>query len=143
MHIASSRVTSQQFGVVAIILFACISAGCGSNRGVATVQGKVLLDNKPLEAGYIATLPPSGRGAYGTITNGEFVLSTFGNNDGALIATHKVSVVANAPPQGVGAEATPGKSLVPERYTNPETSGLTIEVKAGEVNTPTLNLTST
>lgn len=116
--------------------------GCGSKSGFAPVRGKVTLNDKPLSQGYIATIPKSGRGAYGTISNGEFDLSTFGNNDGASIGTHKVSIVANAPGRGTGAEAEPGKSFVPERYTNPETSDLTIEVKPGEPNEPTLKLTS-
>jgi hypothetical protein len=102
----------------------------------------VLLDDKPLASGSVVTLPQSGRGAKGAIANGEFELSTFGNRDGALIGTHKVAVVANEPSKGIDAEAAPGKLLVPQRYTNPETSKLTIEVKSGEVNTPTLTLTS-
>jgi hypothetical protein len=126
--------------VLALVAFAC--AGCGSKSPVARVNGKVLLEDKPLASGFVVTLPQSGRGAKGTITDGEFELSTFGNGDGALIGTHKVAVVANEPSKGTDTEAAPGKLLVPQRYTNPETSKLTIEVKAGEVNTPTLTLTN-
>ncbi len=89
------------------------------------------------------TLPPSGRGANGVIApDGSFELRTFGRNDGALIGTHKVGVVSYASSGKTGPEAGQGKLLVPERYTNPETSGLTIDVKAGQTNTPTLKLTS-
>jgi hypothetical protein len=109
---------------------------------VAKVRGTVLLDEKPLASGSIATIPPSGRGSHGEIQNGEFELSTFGNNDGALVGTHKVSVVAFEGAAGKSAESGGGKLLVPQRYASPETSGLTIEVKAGEVNEPTLKLTS-
>jgi hypothetical protein len=122
-----------------LIALAC--AGCGSKSRVARVRGKVLLDDKPLATGSVVTLPQAGRGATGAITDGDFELSTFGD-DGALIGTHKVAVVANEPSQSTDAEAPAGKSLVPQRYTNPATSGLTIEVKAGETNTPTLKLTS-
>jgi hypothetical protein len=89
------------------------------------------------------TLPPAGRGANGPIAaDGSFELRTFAKNDGALVGTHKVAVVTYAPTGKSGPEAGLGKLLVPDRYINPETSGLTIEVKAGEVNTPTLELTS-
>jgi hypothetical protein len=131
-----------RFGAVAAILIAIACSGCGSKSPVARVRGKVLLDDKPLAMGSVVTLPRAGRGATGAINDGEFELSTFGTGDGALIGTHKVAVVANEPSNSTDAEAPPGKLLVPQRYTNPATSGLTIEVKAGEVNTPTLKLTS-
>jgi hypothetical protein len=91
----------------------------------------------------IATLPAAGRGASAKIqSDGTFELSTEGKKDGATIGTHKVSVVAYDAPANAGPEAGAGKLLVPQRYTNPDSSGLTIEVKAGETNAPELKLTS-
>jgi hypothetical protein len=130
------------FGIFLAILLAPACAGCNSKSPVARVRGMVLLDDKPLASGAIVTLPESGRGARGTIVNGGFELGTFGKNDGALIGTHKVAVVATEPVKRKGAEASAGKLLVPQRYTNPDSSELTIDVKAGEVNEPTLKLTS-
>jgi hypothetical protein len=128
--------------IAAVLVLTVACAGCGSKSSAGTVRGKVLLDDKPLATGTVVTLPSSGRGARGTISNGDFELGTTGDRDGAVVGTHKVAIVAREPSQGVGAEATPGKLLVPQRYTDPEASGLTIEVKAGEVATPTLKLTS-
>jgi hypothetical protein len=130
------------FMIASMMLLVGVCAGCGSRASVGQVQGKVTLDGSPLAAGAIATVPDAGRGAHGAIENGVFELGTFGENDGALIGTHKVAVVAYEQAKNAGPESPTGKLLVPQRYTNPETSGLTIEVKAGEVNTPTLNLTS-
>lgn len=116
-------------------------AGCGatgSNTG--KVRGKVTLDEKPLAFGSVVTLPQSGRGAHGVISNGTFELGTAGNSDGAVIGVHKVAVIAQEVAAG-GPEGPAGKLLVPERYTNPETSGLSIEVIAGD-NFPELKLTS-
>ena len=130
------------FCIIQLVLFAFLCAGCGSKSSVARVRGKVLLDEKPLATGSVVTLPSAGRGAKGIIHHGEFELGTFGEKDGALIGMHKVAIIASEPSQGTGPEAAAGKLLVPERYTNPETSGLSIEVKPGEVNTPTLKVTS-
>lgn len=99
------------------------------------------LDGKPLASGTISTIPAAGRGAKGVIENGEFELGTLGNNDGASPGVHQVEVVAREKTSG-GAESGMGKLLIPQRYTNANTSELTIDVKAGEVNTPTLKLTS-
>ena len=128
-------------GIVSLCFFVGLFVGCGPKSKVAHVNGTVLLDDKPIAAGAVVTMPASGRGAKGRIENGKFELGTFGSNDGALLGIHKVAVIANAPPKGAGPEAAPGKLLVPERYTNPETSGLTIEVKPGD-NSPVLKLTS-
>ena len=108
---------------------------------MAPVRGKVTLDGKPLADGAVVTKPASGRGAQGFVRNGEFELGTKSTNDGASIGTHAVAVIAQEKLPNAGPETKAGKLLVPERYTNPDTSGLTIEVKAG-TNTPTLELKS-
>jgi hypothetical protein len=121
-----------------------VFAGCGPKTPtVVPVRGKVTLNGQPLTTGNVLTLPPSGHGANGPISkDGSFELRTFGKNDGALVGPHKVAVVAYAPTGKSGPEAGIGKVLTPDRYINPETSGLSIEVKAGETNAPTLELTS-
>ena len=128
--------------LIALIAVVGTCSGCRPDSPVGQVRGKVLLNGKPLVTGAVITLPGSGRGAKGVIVNGEFVLSTFGANDGALVGTHKVAIVANEATRGSGPEAQAGKLLVPERYTNPETSDLTIEVTAHGPNEPLLELTS-
>ena len=89
------------------------------------------------------TIPAAGRGANGEIgPDGTFELSTFSDRDGATLGTHKIGVAAYEPTSGGGAESGFGKSLVPERYHNPETSNLTIEVKASGDNYAELTLTT-
>jgi len=131
--------------VIAVLIAATpLCAGCGSAKSnrpaVAVVKGKVLLDGQPLENGSIETTVDAGRGALGAIHGGEFELSTYGTNDGAILGTHKVAVIAREKGED-GPEAKAGKLLVPERYTSPQTSKLTIDVQPG-TNTPTLELTS-
>jgi hypothetical protein len=125
--------------VAAAVVLAC--TGCQPTSSLGRVHGTVTLDKKPLASGSIVTLPSAGRGARGVIKDGKFELGTEGDSDGAVIGTHKVAVIAREPSQGSGPEAAAGKLLVPEKYTNPTTSELTIDVKAGD-NTATLELTS-
>lgn len=131
------------FSIALLIVSGVAFAGCKPKSApLARVQGKVEFDGRPLASGFVITIPQGGRGAKGAIVNGEFELSTFGDKDGALIGTHQAAVVAYENSKASGPEVNKGKALVPQRYTSPTTSELTIEVKAGEVNTPTLKLTS-
>lgn len=118
-------------------------AGCGqSGPATAPVKGKVTLDGQPLKTGRVITLPEAGRGANSLIAaDGTFELSTFGERDGATLGKHKIGVVAYEA-TGSGPESGNGRSLVPERYNNPETSNLTIDVKAGGDNFAELSLTT-
>jgi hypothetical protein len=129
------------FCTIALSVVPLAFMGCGNNKSsVGTVHGKVMLNDKPLANGTIVTRPNAGRGSQGIISNGEFELGTFSRNDGALIGTHQVAIIAEEK-RDSGAEAKAGKLLIPQRYTNPDTSGLAIEVKPGD-NTPELILTS-
>ena len=97
---------------------------------MAPVKGKVLLDGRPLTTGNVGTIPTAGRGAHGDIqADGTFELFTYSKNDGALLGKHKVGVVAYDSTGHKGPESPYGKLLVPQRYTNPETSGFTIDVQ--------------
>ena len=118
--------------------------GCGPKRPpMAAVKGKVLLNGQPLTMGSVGTIPTAGRGAHGDIQpDGTFELHTFNSRDGALIGVHKVGIAAYDMSGGKGPESEYGKLIIPKRYTNYETSGLTIDVKEGEVNAPTLELKS-
>jgi hypothetical protein len=107
------------------------------------VSGKVTLDGQPMKHGHVGTIPSVGRGAHGDIQpDGTFELHTYANGDGARVGTHKVGVAAydaNAPR---GPESEYGKLLVPKPYTNPETSGLTLDVPADGLENVELKLTT-
>lgn len=69
-------------------------------KEVAPVSGTVQLDGKPVTEGYVIFTPEvqsgadpleSGKSASGTIDrSGAFQLSTYGDNDGAVIGNHTV-----------------------------------------------------
>lgn len=117
--------------------FCVVAAGCGSkNPPTATVSGKVLYQGQPLQSGSVLFVPDAGAAARGMIqSDGTFRLSTYKPDDGAIIGKHRAEVrcaaqasPAAAPGEGVVEEFRVGKSLIPRKYTNYVTSGLTFEV---------------
>ena len=128
-----------------LCLLLALAAGCGrSLPATGSVSGRVTLDGKPLaDAGVMFTPSSGGRPASGTTDEkGEYRLTTFAPADGALVGPHAVTVVkqdfSNRPttpsglPGGEGLRSGGGRWIVPEHYSQPETSKLSAEVAAGE-----------
>lgn len=126
---------------------ALLAAGCGTARlETAPVAGRVTLDGKPVPAGTVVFLAAVGPSAKGPIqADGTYRLGTYGSADGAVVGSHRVIVVADDPVALAAAkgpdDAVP--SLVPLRYTVPESSGLIHEVRPGRINRADLDLTTT
>lgn len=124
---------------MAIALGGAIS-GCTEREvpEVVPIQGTVLLDGAPLKFGTVTFQPTRGQPARGEITaDGEFRLSTYRLGDGAAVGRHKVKVAcytsqdpAVKNEQGGKSESL-GASLIPERYTRFDTSGLEVAVLSG------------
>jgi hypothetical protein len=92
---------------------------------LVAVTGQVEMDGKPVPAGFVRTkfLDGPGGTALGPLDkDGRFSLTT-GDDSGAFLGRHKVMVYYMD-------NSFPPKSLVPEKYTQPETSPVTIEVNA-------------
>lgn len=125
--------------------------GCqgGNSLPMAKVSGTVTLDGAPLTKGRIQFMPDNSKGTRGPmatgqiVADGKFVLMTSAPGDGAQVGCYKVVVNCweetpfdpNNPKL-----APPPKSLIPERYANEQTSGLTAEVKTGTPNEFTFDL---
>ncbi|MBN2296171.1 MAG: hypothetical protein JXM70_27315 [Pirellulales bacterium] len=121
--------------IIVGILCTIVIQGCGGTDRLSTakVSGLVTLDGKPLSKGTVVFTPAAGRAATGKIQpDGTFVLGTYATSDGAVLGKHQVAVVARETKsrQGGDPAAPPitGPSLIPERYSNSATSGLTFEV---------------
>lgn len=121
-----------------VLVVACLAwhAGCGRRPALAPVSGRVTLDGRPLEFGSVMIQPSAGPAARGTIrADGSFTVGTFTPGDGAIVGPATVRVACyeqqrpDAPPP-VG-ELALGRSLIPQRYTQFETSGITTTVAAG------------
>ena len=105
----------------------CIG-GCGGNR--ASITGTVTYKNQPVKEGTIMFLPEGGRPATGKIVDGKIVdVTTTQSNDGAPVGKHKVQITAVEGGKDMYAKT---RSLIPEKYGNPEKSGLTAEIKPGQ-----------
>lgn len=105
--------------------------GCGRSD-LASVAGKVTYKGQPLKKGYIVMEPGEGRASRGNIRDGEIVdLHTYELGDGVRVGNHKVSIISFVR-DPVGMEVPP--SVIPMRYNNPDTSGLTAVVEAGKTN---------
>jgi hypothetical protein len=133
-----------------VVLAAIVLAGCGSSGGAPTskVTGVVTYKGTPVADAGVTFTPEKGRPASGiTDAAGKFTLSTFAKDDGAVPGLHKVAVTPNAsqiepmPGTPEAAAAAVGKPPFPKRYNNPETSALTADVKDGEDNNFTFDMT--
>lgn len=133
-----------------LAMLVVVAAGCGGGVDLpnrAKVSGRVTLDGQPVTRGTVVFTPDNTRGttgppAYGQIgPDGKYELTTDRSGrggDGAVVGFHKVAVQARE-------DVMPGeiaRLLVPTRYEDPDRSGLTGEVKAGQPNEINLELRS-
>lgn len=136
--------------LVPLALVGCMMWGC-SPGGVPTaeVSGTVTLDGKPLEGAMVGFYPASGGApATGQTDNaGKFKLKAplgkakvsvskteaggEAKVDQAAAGAAPAGTALSGPPVAGGAPPAPPKSGVPAKYTNPDTSGITFEVKSG------------
>ncbi|MCY2989922.1 MAG: hypothetical protein NTY19_18930 [Planctomycetota bacterium] len=127
--------------------------GCkgGNTPSMEKVSGLATLHNKPLTKGSIQFMPDNSKGTHGRMALGEigpdgkFILTTFKPGDGVQVGFYRVVVncqdVVPFDPQNPKQPPRP-KSLIPERYADENTSGLTAEVKQGTQNKFTFELTN-
>lgn len=96
-------------------------AGCGGGEDFPTtpISGKVTFDGQAVKGGSVMLTPapgtedkPAGKPATGTVgEDGTFTLSTYGDNDGAVIGKHSVSYT---PPAGEVSESPSGHEQTPK-----------------------------
>lgn len=149
---SNNRITLLQHlpGMVFVLL-----AGCGSHGPqMAEVAGTVTIDGEPLAKAILAFAPESGERVASGLTDeeGRYRLSTFSIEDGAIVGKHQVTVTARGPhrPARSGLPGTgsslgpklPGIALIPERYFDQNTSGLTAVVEYRKTNEFNFSLSS-
>jgi hypothetical protein len=117
-------------------------AGCnGKSDSLAPVHGRIFFKNIPLQTGTIVFTPNESRGAAGPLaraevqSDGSYHLWT-GDKPGATTGWHRVTILAleDVPREGLAEPCQRPLLLLPERYRDPELSGLECEIKAGQDN---------
>ncbi len=137
--------------ILSVLVVGC--SGDAGNPKVAPVTGTVTYQGKPVGGATVSFIKEGeSRSSVGvTDSQGRFQLSTFGNNDGAVIGDNAVTIAkktasAAAPPATMAsdpmemmkkmraeAEKPPEKvktDELPERYLDPKASGLKAIVSA-------------
>jgi hypothetical protein len=108
---------------VAVLVLAVVMTGCSRRFPMAEVSGKVTLDGKPLSDATVMFVPEKGFAAAGTLQpDGNFRLISGRPGNGAVIGSHKVAVMP----------ANPLDTPISMKFRSAETSGLSVEVKAGK-----------
>ena len=149
----------QVIGIVLVVSLCFTSAGCGSGDEwtakrpkVYRAQGVVKLDDKPLdEATVIYHSQSNDVSAQGvTDKNGNFKLTTYDANDGAVEGKHKVVITKRTyekrktkydSPEESSIALIP-KELLPIKYSLPTTTTVEVEVSGKGTNNATIELTS-
>ena len=108
-----------------LVVSVAIASGCGDGRPLRVpVSGQILLDDKPLQDGFVRVIPNMGRSATGCFgADGWFSLTTYEKNDGCVLGKHSVEVVCYDI-----FNPTVLKPLIPDKYQNVATSDLTITI---------------
>jgi hypothetical protein len=116
-----------------LLLFASLLAGCSkpSDERSATVSGKVTLGGAPVAAGTVLFMTETGHAASAELApDGAYTLRCRPDR-------FQVALTPPSPPDPLGsaantpAPAAPNMPSIPRRYHDFGTSGLTLEVKAG------------
>jgi len=117
---ASSRIGFA--ALIAVVL--TIAPGCDSRSKRVPVAGQVLIDGEPLAGGHIWIEPAGDRAGGGVIDEqGRFRMTTYDENDGCVLGTHKVAVVSSKQ-----LSPTQVMHLVPLKYRESATSELTVTI---------------
>ena len=119
--------------VAALTLPWGLASGCGGDSGelpTVKVAGTLTVDGKPVTKGTVHFHPAQGIPATGIVQDGKFTLTTYREGDGVVAGKNRIAVeVVEEVPMKDG--DTVAKSLIPLKFTNPDRSGLQLDVRPG------------
>ncbi len=140
--------TIRMLCALALGILLVMTGGCDPGvESLVAVRGRVFYRGVPLHTGSLVFTPNASRGTTGQMAradiqpDGRYVLHT-GDRLGAKAGWYRVTVVALAD----SSAEVPGQpfriphSLLPEKYRDPDLSGLQVEIKADQENTIDWNL---
>lgn len=132
--------------VILAALIPVVMTGCGGAASdapeLASLSGKVTLDGTPLASGEVVFQPVSGRPARADIVDGVIQNpTTLSKGDGVPLGELKMTVFSSKPdPSDASGMAV--ISLIPKKYNDVSSSGLSCSVNAGEQNEITIELSA-
>jgi hypothetical protein len=144
------RLTNNRKLVLLLSAACCCLAGCGdAKKGqlpTAQVAGQVSYRGKPLSRGEIKFLPVQAAGKEARVAQGildeqgRYRLGTYAQDDGAVLGDYQVVVESREDADvdvarrmtSRGLASVQPKSLIPVRYFDSRTSGLTAHVVSGK-----------
>ncbi|MCA9049690.1 MAG: hypothetical protein KDA89_13235 [Planctomycetaceae bacterium] len=128
-----------RLGVLLLTVGALTGCGGADRPSLVSVKGKITLNGAPLEGALIAMQldppdPQYKRPAQArSNAQGEYIPATYGDAEGVPVGKYRVAVVKQEIPEGYNTETpeantTPVKYITPFRYSDADTSGITVEV---------------
>jgi len=130
---STRRMAFQAAGLSLIIAWGCGTGDSKPFPNMVLCSGEITFDGKPLDHGTVTFAPidPNGESAYGKISNGQFQMMTTVSAPGVIKGQYRVKVesLGPPPPKVPGQMPLPGISLIPEKYGNPQTSGLEVDIQ--------------
>jgi hypothetical protein len=133
--------------VIGLIAFSALTVGCSRDKDpierLPTTQagGIVTYQSKPVAEASVGFISLDGKVRAGGRTDGvgSFFLSTYGDKDGVPAGKYKVTVAVSMTkeiaPDVLEPEPEKGwKSPIPEKYSNPATTDILVEVIEGKKN---------
>jgi len=135
--------------VAGVLTLAGCSGGPSDTPPLAKTIGRVTIDGEPLTQGSVQFTPYAAKGTAGRMAlgaiqeDGTFEMMTIFPGDGAQVGFHRVAIECSEsqPFDPANPTMNDAKSLIPIRYSDPEMSGIEVEVKADEPNEFTFELT--
>lgn len=109
------------------------------------VRGAVKFNGQPTPGAFIVLHPkapvdPPAPNPTGYVdAQGQFVLHTYGADDGAPEGEYDVTIRWQKPVEKDG-ELAPGPNVLPVQYANPQKSNITVQIAAGENQLPPIDI---
>jgi hypothetical protein len=111
--------------IALLVLTTMVASGCGDGRPARVpISGLVMIDGKPLSFGDVMFVPEAGRASQSKLDqNGRFILTCFGDGDGAVLGKHMVTITAGEP---ISSKVIRWRA--PKKFANVRTSGITEQI---------------
>jgi hypothetical protein len=129
---AKEQIMKQAIGAGVGAMLLCLAAGCGSAGDMTEVTGTVRLEGQPLKSGEVTFVGADGTKSFSAISEtGVYHVQGVKRGKAQISVVSKARVPAGLRKPGPGAAAGASKEepiAIPEHYTRPESSGLTLQI---------------